>query len=293
MQNEEDEYVNRNFHWLFERAEAEANEIDEELQSIIQNPDYSVAEVEENMARLGNGEEFMNDTNVIDLISLLNSDQDQLSDEYIVRYMETFPNVYDVQIANPSDSGNVNFSSIETNEGYVEFLAISELLKHSISYSQNGGDNEVKKYCDDVENIAKRNGNCHRFSIRALKLLTEHFDIKTNIVTGNVRYYVPDNKYIHSWLEFYLAGKLCALDSTKNIIMDKDAYYRLLHIDEEKDIYSVIKSDDVINDEKQYGGLIEELDYKTYLTTRDEMIRDLERNKQLFEKQNNDSSEVR
>jgi hypothetical protein len=292
MYDKDDEYINKNYYKLFIRAEEQANRIDSNIQDIARDYDMTYEEMKNEISKIGKGVEFYDDTNILDLITILNSDQTDLSREELLSYIKSQPSVIDIEIPEKSSNGGVKFSKVITANGDIDFLAISDLLKQSDSYGLDEGNEALKRYCEEVESFKKRNGNCHEFSVKALKVFSKYFNQKTKIVTGNVSYYVPENKYVHSWLEFDLAGKKCALDSTKNIITDRDTYYRLLHIGD-KDIYSIIESDDIINDEAQYGEFINELDYKTYLTTRDEIIRDLEKNKQLFDRQNNDSSEVR
>lgn len=292
MDKTDKEYINKNYYLLFLEQEGRASELDREIQYVSQDYSCSHEQMKSKIAKIGNGVEFYDDTNIIDLITILNSDQTNLSKDDLILYIRNLPFVNYMQISEVSDKGIVKFSNVRTVNGDIEFIAISDLLKQSDSYGMDDENNSLKAYCREVESMEMRNGNCHEFSVKALKVLSKYFNIKSDIVTGNVSYYIPENKYLHSWLEFDLAGRRCALDSTKNIIIDRDTYYRLLHIGD-KDIYSVIKSDDIINDEVQYGKFINELDYKTYLTTRDEIIRDLEKNKQLFDRQNNDSSEVR
>ena len=75
-------------------------------------------------------------------------------------------------------------------------------------------------------------------------------------------------------------------------MIDKESYYRLLHIDE-KEICSIISSDEIIADKRDFGGLIKLLDSKTYLTSRHEIVRDLDKNKHLFDNSDIDSGEER
>ena len=74
--------------------------------------------------------------------------------------------------------------------------------------------------------------------------------------------------------------------------MDKSSYYRLHHIGEQ-DICSVISSEEIISDKRDFGDLINILDSKTYLTSRHEIIRDIDRNKHLFDNTDINSGEER
>ena len=79
------------------------------------------------------------------------------------------------------------------------------------------------------------------------------------------------------------------LDSTFNVIMNKEGYYLLRHVEP----ISKIDSKSITEDWYKYGELLYKLDLKTYLTYRDEIINDLEKNKQLFQKAKEDEGEER
>lgn len=290
MNDENEDYTNKNFGLLFKKAEWRAAQLDKDIKTIIQEYGDDVDKIKSEIVSLTNGKEFYDDTEILDMISILNSLDGKLWGEDFIQYIKNYPYVVDVQIVDNQDSASKKFSRISTVYGDIEFIPVSDLLRQSEQFSPYNEQDALNRYCDKVEDITSRNGNCHELSIEALKLFCERFNTKSNIVTGDVCYYSDKNKYMHSWLEFDVAGKECVLDSTKNIIIDKPSYYRLLHINE---IYSVISSDDIIEDDIKYGKLLNELDYKTYLTSRDEIIRDLKRNEQLFDRKDENPSEER
>ena len=287
MENELNQGINRNYNWLFVKPEERAKQIQEQIGEIIRVSDNDEARVKQALKEnVGDGVEFYDDSFLLDLINFIYSKEYIEDKETIIAFIGTFPYVKSVK---KSDQ----FLQIETDKGIIECMSISDMIRNS--GKADGNDTQSKAlemFCKSIESINNRQSNCHDFSMTASELFQYEFNTPNNIVTGYAKYYVPENKYLHSWMEIKRDGKDYVLDFTKNTIIDKESYYRLLHIDEQE-ICSVISSEEITADKRHFGGLIKLLDSKTYLTSRHEIIRDLNRNKHLFDNSDIDSGEER
>lgn len=287
MESELNQGINRNYNWLFVKPEERAKQIQEQIGEIIRVSDNDEARVKQALKEnVGDGVEFYDDSFLLDLINFIYSKEYIEDKETIIAFIGTFPYVKSVK---KSDQ----FLQIETDKGIIECMSISDMIRNS--GKADGNDTQSKAlemFCKSIESINNRQSNCHDFSMTASELFQYEFNTPNNIVTGYAKYYVPENKYLHSWMEIKRDGKDYVLDFTKNTIIDKESYYRLLHIDEQE-ICSVISSEEITADKRHFGGLIKLLDSKTYLTSRHEIIRDLNRNKHLFDNSDIDSGEER
>lgn len=134
---------------------------------------------------------------------------------------------------------------------------------------------------NDLEDIEERIHKCHSKSVEYSEIL-KNMEINNDVVTAYIHAITDKGKYVHSWVEFEIDGKKHVLDYTKNIVMNKEGYYSLWSIDE---IISKINCVDIENDKKIYKQISNgyyHIDYKTYLTCRDEIMRDLQKNKEIF-----------
>lgn len=143
------------------------------------------------------------------------------------------------------------------------------------------------EFDDEIEDIRNRLGKigevgkCHAWAIEYSKRL-KNIGIENDVVTADKYLMTDKNKHLHSWNEFEINGKEHVLDYTQNVVMNKDGYYALNHI---KKVISKINCMDIENDEKLYrqiNGRYYEIDAKTYLTCRDEIMRDLQKNIGIF-----------
>ena len=279
--------TNKNYDWLFVKPEERAKQIHSVIKEIIATNDNDEKLVKEALKEhVGDGVEFYDDSYLLDLISMLYSKETEDMRGELILYIDSFPYIKGIK-----KSGQ--FMQIETDKGVIECASISDMIRNS---GKTEGDDlqskSLEMFCKSIESMESRQSNCHDFSLRAAELFHYDFNTPNDVVTGYAKYYVPENKYLHSWMELKIKDKDYALDFTKNTIIDKDSYYRLLHIDE-KEIESVVSSEDITSDKRNFGGLIKLLDAKTYLTSRNEIIRDLDKNQQLFESSDKDSGEER
>ena len=287
MSDELDRNTNPNYYWLFVKPEDRAMQIQDRIREIIGINNNEEEAVKRDLKEyVGNGEEFYDDSYLMDLISFIYSKETADLKGEIFELIKSFPFVKSI-------SENGQFLQIENEQGTIECASISDMIRGS--GKANGEDTQSKAlemFCQNIESVKSRQSKCHDFSMTATEIFQYDFNTPNNIVTGYAKYYVPENKYLHSWMELKIKGKDYVFDFTKNTIIDKESYYRLLHIDEQE-ICSVISSEEIISDKRNFGGLIKVLDSKTYLTSRHEIVRDLDKNKHLFDISDNDSGEAR
>ena len=167
-------------------------------------------------------------------------------------------------IANKVQINNSNVI-IETDEILIEFRKLSDAI---IGLK---GDTELE--------TEKRSGKCHLKSLKVSKNL----GISNNIVTGYIFGYSDKDKYFHSWVEYSHKGKEYVIDYTRNIIINKEAYYRLMNAIP----LSRISNKTIEEDENILLNLPESdtITLKEYLVFRDEIMKNFERNKKIFEEE--------
>lgn len=180
----------------------------------------------------------------------------------ILEFLSNFNIVKDIK-------ANNKVICIRTNFGEIKFSKIGDFFPDMF-------------IDDDIEDIEKRTGKCHAQAINYSEKL-KSIGVENDVVTAYRYGDTNRSKYLHSWNEFQIDGKEHVLDYTQNIVMNKAGYYSLNHINE---IISRINSTDIENDKKIYrqiSGRDYDIDAKTYLTCRDEIMRDLQRNSNLFD----------
>lgn len=165
---------------------------------------------------------------------------------------------------------NINLNDINYNEErkrYEYKLDNGKILTFNM-ISNNISDEEL------VQELTSKNRKhkCHKRSLE----LSPSFE-NSNILTGYVT--LKKNKILHSVVETTLNGQEVILDWTFNIEMPKKEYIDLFKFK----ILSSISAKNLENDLDLIGQSSVNITDKTYLVFRDELIKDLEKNKQLFE----------
>lgn len=125
-----------------------------------------------------------------------------------------------------------------------------------------------------------REGKCHTKSIE----ISERLGIINDIVTGYIFGYSDKAKYLHSWVEFSEKGKEFVIDYTKNIMINKEAYYKLMHVIP----LSRISDTNIKEDKKilfKHFSKLGQFNIKEYLVFRDEIMKGFEKNIELFEEE--------
>ena len=137
---------------------------------------------------------------------------------------------------------------------------------------------------EDIENFSKslieakkdlhsnkRFGYCHTHSCGLAYSIEDAY-----VVTGYLK--IRWTKVLHLIVEFNHNNETYILDWTRNVRMLKSDYYKMTDFEE----VARFKADSV-EDDMSYAGPLK-LGSKVYVTFRDEIISDLEKNKTLFRK---------
>lgn len=105
---------------------------------------------------------------------------------------------------------------------------------------------------------------------------------KCDVVTGYIYGFCDKAKYLHSWIEIPSAsGKMYVMDGTINAFMSKENYYKLRRAEQ----LTRVSNKTMKEDARKYLQYFENIDPCTYFLFRDELIKNLENNEQLFEEE--------
>lgn len=118
-------------------------------------------------------------------------------------------------------------------------------------------------------NSNKRYGKCHSRSIDISQCIDD-----AKVVTGYIT--IGHTKIIHSIIEYKYCEKMIVLDWTRNLSIPKEKYIQLTNFVE----ITSIDNNKILGDLYMLEWL--NMGDKSYLIFRDELIRDVERNPQIF-----------
>lgn len=99
---------------------------------------------------------------------------------------------------------------------------------------------ELKRYLTDIENRT-RVKKCHPYSVvlaNFLEINNSDNACKISLVTDRIYQLSHKAKFLHSWVEVEIDGNCYVLDSTKNLIIDRDAYYEICHVQQPEKVDS-------------------------------------------------------
>ena len=116
----------------------------------------------------------------------------------------------------------------------------------------------------------QRHNDCHKGS---WNLMSELENVKgKRLVTGFIKGACDDANYLHTWIEFEVDGEEKVADYTLNAVMDKDFYYQVRSVKDEK--LSIIGEDEFFAEKGTVEELIKNGDVgiRTYLYSRSEMF---------------------
>lgn len=157
-------------------------------------------------------------------------------------------------------------------------LTINDKYGHNFTV-QKMSDFIVPREASDMTST-KRFKKCHTGSFEAMMMLKKLNTSK--MVTGYVYGLTKDSKYLHSWVELNLKGKPVVCDYVFNAIMDKEAYYRVRHVN--PDELTIITQAEFNDDVALVKDLINKgvLSIKQYAVFRHEIMRDLNKNASVY-----------
>ncbi|MBO6233022.1 MAG: hypothetical protein J6N78_03060 [Clostridia bacterium] len=264
------EEADKSFKTLFIDSENESRKTNNDINNILSR-NFDLVSLK-NELREKYGKDFFEYTYINNLIGLINS-VDCLEDKKVLlTEIDSLPIVDSVYKFDES-----NYMILTKDNKKIKFTTISSFLKDNLD--EIDGNEYLEYFIDTVDYIEKREQKCHDLSIYLSAILENYLKISNNLVTGNPSYYVDKNKYLHSWVEFKDKendNEPKVMDATQNLIMDKDSYYLLKNIKKEE-IVSIISSKDIVSDSKKYSSIINKIDLKTYLTSRDEIIENIKK----------------
>lgn len=163
----------------------------------------------------------------------------------------------------------VDFSKIKFNEKTKEYEY--EFQGEVYTFDKLSNIFDSKKIKKELESD-KRYNQCHDKSLKLSLCIPESY-----IVTGYIK--EGEGKYLHSILEMGNENNKYAIDYTKNLIMPKKQYVKLTRFEELERISDMEYLQDL---QKIYN--IPEINVKVYTAFRKELIKDLEKNNFIFEK---------
>lgn len=169
------------------------------------------------------------------------------------------------------DVSNIRYN----NERKKHEYALTSGEKISFDVLSEHLEKPSKDIIEELES-KKRHGKCH------IQSIVVGISIKDSIIqTGTI--IVGNKKVLHSVVEIKnKAGDDIIIDWTRNLEIEKEKYIKLFNFN----ILSSIKSEDVHID-KEFIKYLPNFELKPYLTFRNELIRDIDRNKSLFEQSEN------
>ena len=133
----------------------------------------------------------------------------------------------------------------------------------------------INSLMDGVDlNNESRIGHCH---IEAFDL-SKNLNMPNRLVTSYIYGTTDLSKFLHSFVEVNINGKEYVIDCTINSIMNKEAFYKIHHIEKE-DIISIIDNKTLKDDLNKYYDLlnksiINERDYEIF---REEFINEFKK----------------
>lgn len=159
---------------------------------------------------------------------------------------------------------NIKELIIETKKGSIKVMQLSEMYP------------KLKGVFPEIES-EKRNGKCFDYAYH----LSLMIPLNTKLTTGYVYGYCDKSEYLHSWVEITIDNEEYVIDGTLNAIINKDGYYRMEHVIPINQI-----SKDILVDDLRKYPIIDNIDIplEVYYVFRDEIIKDLEKNKEIFKK---------
>ena len=136
---------------------------------------------------------------------------------------------------------------------------------------------KISNYFDDrkIKKELTTDDRRHKCHVRSIAIAPSIEN--SRVVTGYIT--IGNNRYLHSVIEYDVENETVVLDWTKNIKISKEQYIELMNFVE----LSSFEGKNVLKDLEMLSENIE-LGVKTYAVFRDELMRDIQKNQQLFEK---------
>lgn len=154
---------------------------------------------------------------------------------------------------------------IETKDGVIKVMRFSAF------------EPRVKKLIPNIEDDS-RLGNCYEYAYK----ISMAFPEDNNLTTGYIYGYSDKSKFLHSWVETVVDGEEYVIDATLNAIINKDGYYLMQKAKPITSIPDQTIREDLI--EFPIIGNKTNIPCAVYYVFRDEIIKDLRKRKNEFER---------
>jgi len=151
---------------------------------------------------------------------------------------------------------DMNITKIELNNDIINAAKLSYVFP------------DVEEDFPDVV-TSKRKGQCHEMSMILLQSLEADNKV---VATGPAWSLSPKATILHSWIECDIDEMPMVCDFTYNLVIDKDAYYKLFHIEKP---YQKITLDEFEGDLPLLRAFHEQcpnFEMKLYLSSREEAL---------------------
>ena len=168
---------------------------------------------------------------------------------------------------------NISFDDIkynEDNKNYQYTTKDGKVISFNLISNYIEGDKIINELISK-----KRLHKCHQRS-----MLLSHNIKASKVLTGYIIF--KNYKILHSVVETKNGESKIIYDWTNNLIMDKQEYISLFNFS----ILSKVAAENILNDISLIKDSQINLSNKEYLVFRDEIMKDFEKNKQLFEVNN-------
>ena len=181
---------------------------------------------------------------------------DKHDDDYISDLLSFIVGKHPNRIKHAKRVGKESFEFLLSDGSYIWGRTLSEICPNL--------------YKDHPElTTDKRKGKCHDMSMALVGTLGSP---EARIATGPIWSLSPKSTILHSWVEDKVNGDEVVFDFTLNIMMNKDGYYKIMHISEP---FERISNEELMADIQILARASEidpEIDGKLYLSSREEAM---------------------
>ena len=168
----------------------------------------------------------------------------------------------------PNDEVHETYATILEQAGYNV-----EIDDKTLKIHDDGKVIEIERFSDLEPNILKilpdidkpeRGGKCHPYSVLTAVMYKNKTEFDTHLVTGRIYQLSHKFKYLHSWVEISRDGKTYIIDPSKNLVIDRDSYYEINHVQGTERISANQVSEDykMIRRLTDYDGYIAKVYYE-------------------------------
>ena len=237
-------------------------------------------EIDEEFSRIFNKDGLLEAINYLKSIGATTLDMDNYQIKYRIsewtknktsnkekeKFMNKLLNLKDyIKKIDIGKNNNFNLPelSIETTEGTIRAIQFSSIVP------------KCKEKLPFIE-TDERHGQCYDMA----HIISLNLGISNNIVTGYIYGYTDKSKFLHSWVETTIKGEDYVIDGTLNSLINKQGYYLMQHAQP----ITKISNQTFANDIKNYLEKIETFPIEVYYVFRDEIIKDFQKNDEIFER---------